>query len=272
MMRLSPWNNHSCICSIILYCLYIIPTSSGYLTTITSTTSTIVSSKRTLKHHQQLWNRKIINNNNNIVQDNDDDNNNNNIKSNQRHEILDILEIEMENSFNRSNFASTNCWGRKPLLMRGAFRLQSTLLASRKDDDDDDDDDTNNKHYEEKSIQEASLWPTWDEVMELASDDDAESRLITHVPDDPLSWKLTLGPFDYHRLMTLESCSKTNLNDSDSSDHMLVDQNETWTIILNDVDRFHPPLFEFISEVFSFIPQWRKDDGQSKLFKRLIAL
>ncbi len=172
-------------------------------------------------------------------------------------QIFDVIEVDMKDSFSRSNFASTNCWGIRPLLMRGAFHKNSNLFLEdneRHDDGIDDDDDAEGM----------SQWPTWDEVMELALDDDAESRLITHVPDDARSWRLILGPFeedDLDDLSHYENCDDDNHRSRRSS---LLQSDENWTMIINDVDRFHPSLFDFITEKFSFIPQWRKDDGQSK--------
>ena len=37
---------------------------------------------------------------------------------------------------------------------------------------------------------------------------------------------------------------------------------KSWTLILNDVDRHHPPLSKWIDDTFDFIPRWRRDDGQ----------
>lgn len=168
-------------------------------------------------------------------------------------QIFDILEVDMKDSFSRSNFAATNCWGIRPLLMRGAFHTQSKLFL-----------EDNERHDDGNDAENISQWPTWNEVMELALDDDAESRLITHVPDDARSWRLTLGPFeedDLDDLSHYDDCDDDNHRSRRSS---LLRSDENWTMIINDVDRFHPPLFDFISEKFSFIPQWRKDDGQSK--------
>lgn len=63
--------------------------------------------------------------------------------------------------FNAHRFASSNCWGRRPFLMRGAF--DPNLLLDNCDDDIDGE-------------EEAKPWPSWEEVVEIAADDDAESR------------------------------------------------------------------------------------------------
>lgn len=38
-----------------------------------------------------------------------------------------------------------------------------------------------------------------------------------------------------------------------------------WTLVVNDVDRYHPPLSDWMEETFSFLPRWRRDDGQVSL-------
>lgn len=165
--------------------------------------------------------------------------------------IFDVREVHMDGKFTGSDFAATGCWATSPLVMRGAFRSQSDIFSGHE------------HSCDESSVN--SLWPTWDEVMELALDEDAESRLITNVPGDPSSWRLALGPFEGTELENLIS---TEGSSTDHGKYSLVEKDEKWTIILNDVDRFHPPLYEFITDNFSFIPQWRKDDGQSKIYER----
>ena len=34
---------------------------------------------------------------------------------------------------------------------------------------------------------------------------------------------------------------------------------------MNDVDRFYPPLADWMRETFRFLPSWRMDDGQVSL-------
>ena len=58
--------------------------------------------------------------------------------------------------FDRETFAKSNCWGRRPFLMRGAFDPE-VLLESQDQKDD-------------------TLWPSWEDVVDIASDDDSESR------------------------------------------------------------------------------------------------
>eukprot|EP00978_Attheya_sp_CCMP212_P039423 scaffold204683_cov54-Attheya_sp.AAC.4 len=37
------------------------------------------------------------------------------------------------------------------------------------------------------------------------------------------------------------------------------------TLVVNDVDRFFPGLADWMDEIFSFLPRWRRDDGQVSL-------
>jgi 50S ribosomal protein L16 3-hydroxylase len=37
------------------------------------------------------------------------------------------------------------------------------------------------------------------------------------------------------------------------------------TLVVNDVDRYHPPLADWIRDEFRFLPNWRMDDGQISL-------
>ena len=170
------------------------------------------------------------------------------------HQLFDVKEVDMQDQFSKSSFAETRCWSTQPLVMRGAFRTESDKLKG---------DMKHTQDQEVSSLPESlSLWPTWDEVMEIGLDDDAESRLITHVPDDPSSWRLTLGPFVEEEVRSLNKSSAI-----DECMSTLIEPDEKWTMVVNDIDRFHPPLFEFITENFSFIPQWRRDDGQSENYE-----
>ena len=89
---------------------------------------------------------------------------------------------------------------------------------------------------------ESTSWPTWEEVLLLACEEGAESRFIRHCPGDLESFTLDVGPFD-------------------DLQH-LMNRKEKWTLVVNDVDRFHPPLSDWIDSTFGFIPRWRRDDGQ----------
>ena len=65
-------------------------------------------------------------------------------------------------SSNAQIFASSNCWGCRPFLLRNAFN--PTSLMDDVDDDDDDDDD------------DAPPWPSWEDVVDIAADEESESR------------------------------------------------------------------------------------------------
>eukprot|EP00979_Chaetoceros_neogracilis_P017752 scaffold10270_cov417-Chaetoceros_neogracile.AAC.6 len=122
------------------------------------------------------------------------------------------------------DFASSGAWGKHPILLRNAFLKEAQAL----------------KYHSDEA---AAPWPTWEDVMDLASDDEAEARLITHVTSDENSWSLELGPIEDDDIPNRKSETK-------------------WTLVVNDVDRFHPCLSEWIGNVFNMIPQWRRDDGQ----------
>jgi 50S ribosomal protein L16 3-hydroxylase len=97
---------------------------------------------------------------------------------------------------------------------------------------------------EENSAQPS--WPSWELMMnEIACEEDSETRIIRHTPGDLSSYSLDVGPFD----------------DLD----FLVEEDDKWTLVVNDVDRFHPPLSDWVDHHFNFIPRWRRDDAQISL-------
>ncbi len=124
-----------------------------------------------------------------------------------------------------NDFASSGAWGSHPILLRNAFLKEAQNLQLNSDE---------------------APWPTWEDVMNLASDEEAEARLITHDSSDGKPWSLKLGPFKEHELSHIESETK-------------------WSVVVNDVDRFHPCLSDWIGVLFGMIPQWRRDDGQISL-------
>jgi hypothetical protein len=74
-------------------------------------------------------------------------------------ERISVFEYEHKyHRFNRDIFAKSNCWGRRPFLMRGAF--DPNLLMGT------------------TSANEDSAWPSWDDVVNIAADDDSESRCV----------------------------------------------------------------------------------------------
>jgi len=100
-------------------------------------------------------------------------------------------------------------------------------------------------------------WPDYDDIRLLTSDEDVEVRLIKNLtplltpPDDPgpPTYNLEFGPF---------SPSYVTSTLSSSSPH-------PFSFILNDVDRFFPPLADWMKENFDCVPNWRRDDGQVSL-------
>jgi ribosomal protein L16 Arg81 hydroxylase len=131
-------------------------------------------------------------------------------------------------------------WGKRPLLIRNAFV-----------------DDAYKK------------WPTWDEVLRLASwvdtsdavVDDGDfsepgesARLIRHVPGDLQSFDVEFGPFELEYLNDLPSEQRTV-------------RDGRWTLVLNDVDRHYhrADLADWMDETFGFLPRWRRDDAQISL-------
>jgi len=150
-------------------------------------------------------------------------------------------------------FLNSQCWGRHPLLIRGAFKADADYLLQLH---------TDSVHTEQEQ-QEKKTWPTWEEIKTLASNEDAESRWITHTPNDDSSWTLDLGPFD--SVDVDDALSSTHRTKSTFEDTLDVDETIRSTLIVNDVDRFVPSLFNWIHDNFSFIPHWRRDDGQVSL-------
>lgn len=121
-------------------------------------------------------------------------------------------------------FLATNCWGKEPLLIRNAFdagQLRESL----------------------------SVWPSWETVIEIATEEDAPTRLIRQAdPTDPSSYSLEMGPIsrDWYQ----------NQQQRPSA---------LWTLVVNDVEQFYSPLSDWMDQTFHFLPRWRRDDGQVSL-------
>ena len=77
--------------------------------------------------------------------------------------VLAIVQLLFPSYLWHHIFASSNCWGRRPFLLRHAFNPTDLMLLG--DDVDDDDDDV-----------DAPPWPSWEDVVEIAADEDSESR------------------------------------------------------------------------------------------------
>ena len=111
-------------------------------------------------------------------------------------------------------------WGVQPLLIKGAF--------------------------DPNEVRDEGGWPLLEDTIDLACDEEAESRLITYSKND--GFVIELGPFEEEDVRELIA---------DKSDDSFA-----WTLLVNDVDRFYPAISDWIDRTFSFIPNWRKDDGQ----------
>jgi 50S ribosomal protein L16 3-hydroxylase len=96
----------------------------------------------------------------------------------------------------------------------------------------------------------------------LAMEDDAEIRLITQQePGNDESYELKLGPLDDEEICRLfDQPSASIASADDDSDSKSTQKNNV--LIINDVDRFLPALSDWMANAFSFIPNWRRDDGQ----------
>ena len=81
-----------------------------------------------------------------------------------------------------------------------------------------------------------------DELAGLACDEDASARIVIDERE------VVHGPFD----------------EGDFDDLGSEKAEDLWTLLVNDVERFHPPAHT-IAEAFSFIPTWRHDDVQVSL-------
>ena len=115
-------------------------------------------------------------------------------------------------------------WGQKPLLVRQAF-----------DGD-------------------ASCFPSWQDVFDLAVDDDDagfSSRLVQHTAGDLTSFSLEWGPFD-----------------PDELEEAFDDRNVQTTLLVNDVDRRRADLAEWMEDQFAFLPRWRIDDAQISIARK----
>ena len=165
----------------------------------------------------------------------------------------DTSNVESNNGvFNAASFSASKAWGRRPLLLRNAFNPEELMAL----DDDADVDESNNNDDDD-----VAAWPSWQDVVDIASDDDAESRVISHIPGDYSTFEIewgTLSNADINKWI-----SKERTLDAINNGHANTERKET--LVVNDIDRFYPPLADWIHDKFSFIPNWRMDDGQISL-------
>lgn len=113
-----------------------------------------------------------------------------------------IKEIkEIEGRFNSTTFASTQCWGESPLLLRKSF--------------------------------DSEEFPSWDDIMDLAcsSEDEEEaitSRLIQHTPNTLDTFRVEFGPFN------IEELEKAMKNDKNQASTLVVNDVDRWIPSLSD--------------------------------------
>ena len=161
----------------------------------------------------------------------------------------------IDGPFSKDTFASTGCWGRRPVVIRRAFDAE--ILLSQNEDEEPDEGEGEEKE-EEDGESAVSMWPSWNDVALLSCDEEGEARLITHRHGDPYSWDLQLGPF--------EDEDVANILGDKNTDQIIVGEDEDkWTLVVNDVDRFFPSLADWVDEEYAFIPRWRRDDAQISL-------
>lgn len=85
------------------------------------------------------------------------------------------------------------------------------------------------------------------------------SRIISHIPRDYSSFELSWGPLTGKDKRIWLAKQKSSSNNHDD------EEQRRETLVVNDIDRFYPPLADWIFESFRFIPNWRMDDGQISL-------
>ena len=92
--------------------------------------------------------------------------------------------VEMKNCNAQQNnkndmkdiFASSNCWGRRPFLLRGAFDPNALLGIFG-----DEEDDVEVGAEEDDQFLLDTPWPSWKDVVDIASDDEAEARYVKYL-------------------------------------------------------------------------------------------
>ena len=91
-------------------------------------------------------------------------------------------------------------------------------------------------------------------------------RIISHVPGDNASFELRWGPLtakDVRAWLAKPASSSAAPNEIERTTTRSRRRRET--LVVNDVDRFHPPLADWMRDTFRFLPGWRMDDGQVSL-------
>jgi len=153
--------------------------------------------------------------------------------------------------FNAALFSTSKTWGKRPFLLRNAFNPDKLMVL------DEEDIDMREPDEHEDEFAPLTPWPSWQDVVDIASDDDAESRVISHIPGDYSTFDVRWGALSNAEIDKWLSKAMTTAEQAENV--------RKETLVVNDVDRFHPPLADWIYDIFNFIPNWRMDDGQISL-------
>jgi ribosomal protein L16 Arg81 hydroxylase len=158
---------------------------------------------------------------------------------------IDKIQTIPSSPWNATLFASTNTWGKHPLLLRGAFLKDI--------------------------VKEAAVFPSWDDIIDLAcvggADDescDDEEDFLSDQPDIPsrLIAQTRPGQIDSFELLGFGPFASTKF----LKRTLASGQGAASTLVVNDVDRWIPELSDWMDDNFaSLLPRWRRDDAQISL-------
>ena len=84
--------------------------------------------------------------------------------------------------------------------------------------------------------------------------------MISHLPGEDNSYETHWG-----RLTDEDTKDWVNIPKNDSNDST----RKKRTLVVNDIDRFYPPLADWMHDIFNFLPNWRMDDGQISLAEEI---
>ncbi|KAL3779767.1 hypothetical protein ACHAW5_010765 [Stephanodiscus triporus] len=175
--------------------------------------------------------------------------------------------------FSARAFASSDCWGRRPLLIRGAFDPHPSwgrvavgggvveIMATS-----DFGIEVSECTHLDPSPSDRSRRTTAT-ARRRRPPRPALPRIISHIPGDLASFELRWGPLNKRDVRDWLSISPTSSSASDASRTIVAGGGggRRRTLVVNDVDRYHPPLADWMYETFDFLPNWRMDDGQISL-------
>lgn len=95
-------------------------------------------------------------------------------------------------------------------------------------------------------------------------------RIISHIPGDNASFDLKWGPLsgekDVEFWLAKPSSSSSSSEISTEGTNSSTRRRET--LVVNDIDRFYPPLADWMYDTFHFLPNWRMDDSQISLAEK----